>query len=180
MQSLNQTSSPRSISSTFFNSNKHDVSPSVTSLVISNELTHYDQLKLKRRAETFAEAEQRLKSQFTELGILAAGELTGMCEILFGMASYMQSTRCLENCDVFYILRSSFERLILRRSPKCALKIRELMLSKLEIKNARLKTCKLQPVDLFRSLQYRLETMKPITFSKQVSNHFDNLLNTSY
>jgi hypothetical protein len=118
--------------------------------------------------ETFAEAEQRLKSQHVELGILGAGELTGMCEILFGMHTYMQSTRCLENCDCFYILRSSFERLIMKRNPKCAQRIRELMLVKLRLKNKRLlsgtsnaasNSQTFKSIDLFRSLQYKLELM---------------------
>lgn len=137
--SLNTTSTPISTSNS----------------LINNDYTIYN-YKLKRRMETFAEAEQRLKSQHTELGILGAGELTGMCEILFDMSSYMQSTRCLEPCDCFYILRSSFERLILKRNPKCAQRIRELLLAKLSLKNERLSQLQAN-VDLFRSLQYKLE-----------------------
>ena len=147
-----------------------------TASSLSNNHHHHHQLpiyginqyKLKRRTETFAEAEQRLKSQHVELGILGAGELTGMCEILFGMQSYMQSTRCLENCDCFYILRSSFERLIMKRNPKCAQRIRELLLVKLRLKNARLLSSNTsnapsKSIDLFRSLQYKLELMTTTT-----------------
>ena len=136
---------------------------------INNDYTIYN-YKLKRRMETFAEAEQRLKSQHIELGILGAGELTGMCEILFDMSSYMQSTRCLEPCDCFYILRSSFERLILKRNTKCAQRVRELLLAKLSLKNERLNQLQAN-VDLFRSLQYKLElTTRPTVVNNKKVN----------
>lgn len=86
-------------------------------------------MSIKRRSETFAEAEMRRKSSQIELGILGAGEICGMCEIMLDMPTYMQSTRCLESCDVFYIFRRSYERLIAKRNPHCISKIKHTFVS---------------------------------------------------
>lgn len=106
---------------------------------------------IKRRNETFAEAEHRLKIKKLELGILGAGEISGMCELIFDMPSYMQSTRCVESCDVFYIYKRSYDRLIAKRNPNCISKMKDNVLVKLSARNARI------PIDLFRSLQYSME-----------------------
>ena len=113
---------------------------------------------IKRRSETFAEAEHRLKARNIEVGILGAGEIAGMCEILCDMATYMQSTRCMEECDVFYIYKRSYERLIAKRNPTCIAKMREHAQIKLEARNKRLKLH--MPVELYRSLEYKLELTK--------------------
>ena len=113
---------------------------------------------LKRRNETFAEAEKRLKVKNIEVGILGPGEITGMCEILFEMPSYMQSTKCVEDCDVFFLSKKYYERLISKRNPTCINKMKQNVLLKLATRNSRLNSS--NRVDLFRSLQYRLEQSK--------------------
>ena len=160
LSSVNQyMSSPRSHVST------HSSSSSQPNPHPNNDYNIYT-YRLKRRTETFAEAEQRLKSRQCELGIIGAGEIAGMCEIMFGMNTYMQSTLCLENCAVFYIMRNSFERLILKRNPRCAQRIRELLLLKFETRNERLGG-KQPAIELFRSLQYRLDLLTAKTRQKR-------------
>lgn len=140
-------------------------------------------MTIKRRSETFAEAEQRRKSRQIELGILGAGEISGMCELVFNMPTYMQSTRCIESCDVYYIFRRSYERLIAKRNPHCISEIENLniqfnietcsfvnkdkmksnVMLKLSARNSRI------PIDLFRSLEYtiRLQQKQSQSPSKQ-------------
>ncbi len=113
---------------------------------------------IKRRNETFAEAEQRMKTKNIEVGILGPGEIAGMCECIFNMPSYMQTIKCTESCDVYFIYKRSYDRLIAKRNPMCIKKMRENVYMKLRARNARLKS--VTPVDLFRSIQYRIELMK--------------------
>ena len=128
---------------------------------------------IKRRSETFAEAEQRQKIKNIEVGILGPGEITGMCEIIFGMPSYMQSVRCLEDCDVYFIYKRSYDRLIAKRNPTCIKKMRENVYMKLKARNNRLNKSS-TPVDLFRSIQYRIEIMKKNNSNNFIQN-FNNL-----
>ena len=123
--------------------------------------------KIKRRSETFAEAELRLKTRNIEVGILGAGEISGMCEIIFDMPTYMQSTKCIEECDVFYIFKRSYDRLISKRNPSCINKMKETVQIKLEARNKRLKIS--MPIELYRSLQYRLELTKKKQQQKEIS-----------
>ncbi|RNA18663.1 cAMP-dependent kinase regulatory subunit [Brachionus plicatilis] len=110
---------------------------------------------IKRRNQTFAEAEWQLKSKNFEIGIIGAGEISGLCEIIFDMPTYMQSTKCLEDCDVYYIYRRSYERLIAKRNAFCINKMKEYVYLKLSARNMRLKN--LYPIDLYRSIQYMIE-----------------------
>jgi hypothetical protein len=129
---------------------------------------------IKRRSETFAEAEQRQKIKNIEVGILGPGEITGMCEIIFGMSSFMQSVRCLEDCDVYFIYKRSYDRLIAKRNPSCIKKMRENVYMKLKARNSRLNKS-YTPVDLFRSIQYRIEIMKKNNSNNFIQN-FNNLI----
>lgn len=119
---------------------------------------------LKRRNETFAEAEQRIKSKNVEVGILGSGEIVGMCEIINDMSTYMQTTVCLEDCDVFYIFKRSYERLIAKRNPFCINKMRENVYLKLVSRNNRLRNS--TPIDLFRSIQYKCELSQKRSISE--------------
>lgn len=110
---------------------------------------------IKRRNETFAEAEQRLKTKKIEVGILGAGEIAGLSEIIFELPTHMESTRCIEDCDVFYIYKRSYERLIAKRNPLCINKMKDYIFMKLMSRNSRLKHT--IPVDLYRSLLYSIE-----------------------
>ena len=110
---------------------------------------------MKRRNETFAEAEQRLKVKNIEIGIIGPGEISGLCEVLFELPTYMQNVKCVEDCDVFYIHKRSYERLILKRNPACAAKMRDYIYIKLVARNNRLKRS--SPIELYRSLQYSIE-----------------------
>lgn len=67
----------------------------------------------------------------------------------------MQSIRCLEDCDVFYIYKRSYDRLISKRNPVCVNRMKEHVYIKLMSRNNRLMN-KI-PIDLYRSLQYRIE-----------------------
>lgn len=68
----------------------------------------------------------------------------------------MQSTRCLESCDVFYIYKRSYERLIAKRNPSCIVKMKAHVLAKLAARNARL------PIEFFRSIEYTIrQQFKP-------------------
>lgn len=78
-----------------------------------------------------------------------------MCELIFDMSSYMQSTKCLEDCDVFYIFKRSYERLIAKRNSFCINKMKENVYMKLVARNNRLKCS--HPIDLYRSMQYTIE-----------------------
>jgi hypothetical protein len=93
---------------------------------------------IKRRSETFAEAEQRQKTKNVEIGIIGAGEIAGLAETLFELPTYMQSIRCLEDCDVFYIYKRSYDRLISKRNPVCVNRMREHAYIKLMSRNNRL------------------------------------------
>jgi hypothetical protein len=86
---------------------------------------------------------------------VGAGEITGLCELLLDMPTCMQTTRCLEDCQVFYILKSSYERLVLKRNPATVDKMKDHVYLKLKARNERLNA--MQPVDLFRSIQYHIE-----------------------
>lgn len=110
---------------------------------------------IKRRTETFAEAEQRRKTKNLEIGIIGPGEIAGLAEILFELPTCMQSIRCLEDCDVFYIYKRSYDRLISKRNPVCVNRMKEYVYIKLMSRNNRLMN-KI-PIDLYRSLQYRIE-----------------------
>jgi hypothetical protein len=90
-----------------------------------------------------------------EIGIVGAGEIAGLCELLLDMPTCMQTTKCLEDCQIFYILKSSYERLILRRNPATVDKMKDYVHMKLKARNARLSS--VQPIDLFRSIQYSIE-----------------------
>jgi hypothetical protein len=111
---------------------------------------------MKRRAETFAEAEQRLKTKQIEIGIIGSGEIAGLTEILFDLPSYMQSVKCLEDCDVYSIDKRSFDRLIAKRNPACVTKMKEFVYMKLMARNNRL----VVPIDLYRSIQFNIEMAK--------------------
>ena len=113
---------------------------------------------MKRRNETFAEAEQRLKVKNIEIGIIGPGEISGLCEVLFELPTYMQNVKCVEDCDVFYIHKRSYERLILKRNPTCAAKMRDYTYMKLVARNNRLKRS--SPIELYRSLQYSIEVAR--------------------
>lgn len=113
---------------------------------------------IKRRNETFAEAEQRLKIKNVEVGIIGPGEITGLSEFIFDLPTSMQSIRCIEDCDVFYIYKRSYERLICKRNPTCINKMKDYVYMKLMSRNNRLKNT--IPVDLYRSLQYKIELGK--------------------
>ena len=110
---------------------------------------------IKRRNETFAEAEQRLKIKNIEIGIIGPGEITGLSEIIFDLPNYMQSIRCIEDCDVFFIYKRSYDRLISKRNPICINKMKDYVYMKLLSRNNRLSSK--VTVDLYRSLQYRIE-----------------------
>lgn len=71
------------------------------------------------------------------------------------MPSYMQSVKCLEDCDVYFIYKRSYERLIAKRNPTCINKMKENVYMKLVDRNSRLKNT-LQ-IDLYRSIQYKIE-----------------------
>lgn len=71
------------------------------------------------------------------------------------MSTYMQSTKCLENCDVYYIYKRSYDRLIAKRNAFCINKMKEYVYLKLSARNMRLKN--LYPIDLYRSIQYMIE-----------------------
>jgi hypothetical protein len=123
---------------------------------------------IKRRMETFAEAEQRLKDKNVEVGILGSGEIVGMCELIFDMPTYMQSTKCLEDCDVYYIYKRSYERLIAKRNPTCINKMKEHVYMKLIARNNRLKNS--VPVDLYRSIEYKIELSQKRKPANEIQN----------
>jgi hypothetical protein len=110
-----------------------------------------------RRSFTFAEAEQRRKIKNVEVGILGPGEISGLCEIIMDMPTYMQSTKCMEDCDVFFIYKRSYERLIAKRNPTCVNKMMEYVFLKLQARNKRLRLT--NPIVFYRSLEYRLEIL---------------------
>lgn len=108
-----------------------------------------------RRSFTFAENEQRRKLKNIEVGIIGSGEISGLCEIVMDMPTYMQSTKCIEDCDVFFIYKRSYERLISKRNQACVNKMMEYVYLKLQTRNDRLKLT--NPIPFSRSLEYRLE-----------------------
>lgn len=110
---------------------------------------------MKRRLETFAEAEKRLKNKQIEIGLIGPGEITGMCEFVFDMGTYVQTTRCLEPCDVFFIYKQSYERLIVKRNPATVQKMRNYTYLKLSARNSRLPT-----VSLYKSLAYKIQMIE--------------------
>lgn len=99
-----------------------------------------------------------MKIKNIEIGILGPNEIIGMSEILFDYSTYMQSVKCLEDCDVYFIFKRSYERLIAKRNPGCINKMKENVYAKLVDRNNRLKTT--QPIELYRSLQYKIELSK--------------------
>lgn len=115
----------------------------------------YKNIAIKRRNESFAEAEHRLKIRNLEIGIVGPGEISGMCELIFDMPTYMQSIKCVEDCDVYFIYKRSYERLIARRNTNCVSKMKEHAYMKLIGRNSRLGLTR--PIELFRSLQYLIE-----------------------
>ncbi len=122
---------------------------------------------IKRRNETFAEAEQRMKIKNIEIGILGPNEIIGMSEIIFEYSTYMQSVKCLEDCDVYFIFKRSYDRLIAKRNPSCINKMKENVYAKLVDRNNRLKIS--QSIDLYRSLQYKIELGKKRKSSIQIT-----------
>ncbi len=110
-----------------------------------------------RRSFTFAEAEQRRKLKNIEVGIIGPGEISGLCEIIMDMPTYMQSTKCMEDCDVFFIYKRSYDRLISKRNQSCVNKMMEYVYLKLQTRNNRLKLT--NPIPFYRSIAYRLELL---------------------
>lgn len=96
-----------------------------------------------------------MKNKNFEIGIIGSGEISGLCEIIFDMPTYMQSTKCMEDCDVYYIYKRSYERLIAKRNAFCINRMKEYVYLKLSARNMRLKN--LYPIDLYRSIQYKIE-----------------------
>lgn len=96
-----------------------------------------------------------MKIRNIEIGILGSGEVVGMCEIIFDMPSYMQSVKCSEDCDVYFIFKRSYDRLVAKRNPNCIKKMKENVHMKLVDRNNRLKNT--FQIDLYRSLQYKIE-----------------------
>jgi hypothetical protein len=158
------------------NNNGSQIS-SKSSVISSQKETKIVTNKIKRRSETFAEAELRLKTRNIEVGILGPGEISGMCEIIFDMPTYMQSTKCIEECDVFYIFKRSYDRLISKRNPSCINKMKETVQMKLEARNRRLKIS--TPIQLYRSLQYKLELTRKRQQQKETPE-IENTHQTSY
>ena len=122
---------------------------------------------IKRRNETFAEAEQRMKIKNIEIGILGPNEIIGMSEIIFDYSTYMQTVKCSEDCDVYFIFKRSYDRLIAKRNPNCINKMKENVYAKLVDRNNRLKNS--QPIDLYRSLQYKIELGRKRKSSIQIT-----------
>ncbi|CAF0714000.1 unnamed protein product [Brachionus calyciflorus] len=132
-----------------------------------NQTSEVKSIGIKRRNQTFAQAEMNLKSKNMEIGIITAGEITGLCEVIFDMPTYMHTARCLEDCDVFYIYKRSYERLIAKRNAFCINKMKEYVHMKLNVRNMRLKnSC---PIDLYRSIEYMIELSK----QKRTNNELD-------
>jgi hypothetical protein len=69
----------------------------------------------------------------------------------------MQSVKCIEDCDVFFLYKRNYERIIAKRNPTCVAKMRQNVLTKIEARNVRLSTT--TPISLFRSIQYRLQKL---------------------
>ena len=84
-----------------------------------------------------------------------------MCEILFDLPTYMQSIKCVENCDVFYISKRSYDRIIAKRNHSCITKMQEYVYIKLLHKNKRLNSS--SPIDLYLKLQEKLENCWHLT-----------------
>lgn len=119
------------------------------------ENQHKNSHPMMRRKCTFAEAEQRLKNRNIEVGILGPGEITGMCEIILDIPTYMQSVKCIEDCDVFYLYKRNYERLIAKRNPMCINKMKEYVYTKLKARNTRLNL--INPIPLYQNLELKLE-----------------------
>lgn len=97
-----------------------------------------------------------------------------MCEFIMDMPSYMQSVKCIEDCDVFFLYKRNYERIIAKRNPTCVAKMRQNVLTKLEARNLRLSTT--TPISLFRSIQYKL---KKLITGKRRDTHTDASLSLS-
>ena len=124
---------------------------------IENQAIMKNSQAMVRRSFTFAEAEQRRKLKNIEVGIIGPGEISGLCEIIMDMPTYMQSTKCMEDCDLFFIYKRSYERLISKRNQSCVNKMMEYVYLKLQTRNYRLKLT--NPIPFYRSIEYRLELL---------------------
>jgi hypothetical protein len=94
-----------------------------------------------------------------------------MCEIIFDMPTYMQSIKCLEDCDVYYIYKRSYDRLIAKRNPSCINKMKENVYYKLLDRNNRLKNNN-TPINLYRNIQYKIElSMRKKSTEKLIDNN---------
>ncbi|XP_068717841.1 uncharacterized protein [Montipora capricornis] len=128
--------------------------------------------KRRRRIEHgFVAMETRLRQREIQATTIGPNDIIGDVEVVLDIPFFCTSVECVETLEVYELDKSSFQRLIARRSPETLNKLRQVVIAKLKVRAERFKE-----IPLFKYLFERAVTIPRNDKLKPVKTRYSKLV----
>lgn len=110
----------------------------------------YTKSQVYRHRLSYRDAELIHQKQRLDIAEIGPSIDIGLCEILLGLPTFIESVKCIENCSVFYIYRQNYNRII-RKNQVCV----DLMMKSIQLRLEQ--RFNRVPIQLYEKLTIKLD-----------------------